>query len=117
MSHNSGGYFYYRYTYDCPYTDANGNHHTDDTYDTALYSPAARQDHKEQTKWYKEKFLPAAQADIEKNFYGDADRNTKGRKYDRYQSNFIRQIDFMWTKTLPTHDTGPLRGYAYGKEI
>jgi len=117
MSHSSGGYFYYRYTYACPYTDAKGNRFTDDTYDTALYSSVPRQDHKEQTKWYKETFLPAAEADVSKNFYGDADRNKQGRTYDRYQSNYIREIDFMWTDKPPRHDTGPLKGQIYGKKI
>ncbi|KAI1770993.1 hypothetical protein F4818DRAFT_219363 [Hypoxylon cercidicola] len=117
MSHKSGGYFYYRYTYECPYTDKDGHRHIDNTYDSALYSTGRRQDHNAQTAWYRNEFLPAAEEDIKKNFYGDADRNNEGLTYDRFRSNFIRQINFVWTTSPPTHDTGPLKGHIYGKEI
>lgn len=117
MSHKSGGYFYCRYTYECPYTDAHGNRHIDDHYDSALYSYAAKQDHKAQSEWYSEMFLPAAEADIQKNFYRDANRNKKGLKYDQFNSSYIKRLTFVWTDRPPTHNTGPLKGKIYGKEI
>src|SRR3569833_898708 len=106
MSHSSGGYFYYRYTYACPYTDAKGNRFPDDTYDTALYSSVPRQDHKEQTKWYKETFLQAAETDVTKNKKRNTNKNKQRRTNNQNQTNKNREFDFLWTVKPPRHDTG-----------
>ncbi|XXH01930.1 hypothetical protein Hte_008293 [Hypoxylon texense] len=117
MPHKKGGYFYCRYTYECPYTDAEGQRHVDNNNHAAMYSTAPLQDHIKLNKWYKDTFLPKAQAHIEKNYYGNVDRNGKGFTYDRFQSNFIKIISLNWTENPPTHDTGPLKGEIYGKKI
>ncbi|EAW19256.1 uncharacterized protein NFIA_092170 [Aspergillus fischeri NRRL 181] len=87
MSHKPGGYFYYRYTYMCPWTDTAGQSGTDNTYHSAVYTPVRKQDHTAQTTWYNNTAMPAVKADIEKNFYGDADRNRQGRVYERYNQH------------------------------
>ncbi|MCJ1423191.1 hypothetical protein MMC29_001073 [Sticta canariensis] len=115
MPHESNGYFYYRYTYHCPYTDAQGNRHIDTNYHSAYYSPA-REDHVAQTKWLREKALPAAQADIQK-FYSDANRNLKGLVYEPFNYQYIHQEAFWFTHTPDKHTSGPLKGLIFGREI
>ncbi|KAL2818744.1 hypothetical protein BDW59DRAFT_151928 [Aspergillus cavernicola] len=117
MSHNSGGYFYLSYKYSCPWTDTTGQTGTDTTYESAVYSEAQKEDHNAQTQWYKNKAMPAVKADIERNFYPDADRNRQGRTHNRYSGNYVFQIEFKWCGRLPVHSTGPLRLQAYGNEI
>ncbi|KAL3470442.1 hypothetical protein BJX99DRAFT_239560 [Aspergillus californicus] len=117
MSHQSGGYFYFRYSYSCPWTDTTGQTGTDTTYASAVYSKAQREDHNAQTQWYKNKAMPAVKADIERNFYPDAVRNRQGRTHYQYNEHYVNSLDFVWCKTLPTHSTGPLRLQPYGNEI
>jgi hypothetical protein len=117
MSHKPGGYFYYRYTYMCPWTDTAGQSGTDNTYHSAVYTPARKQDHTAQTTWYNNTAMPAVKADIEKNFYGDADRNRQGRTYERYNQQYVRQEQFMWCSKLPTHTTAGWETVPFGKQV
>lgn len=116
MSHPSTGYFYFRYTYQCPYTDDKGERKIDNTYHSAVYT-SHRADHAAQTKWFKEEAVPAAQADIQKNFYGDANRNKKGYKFEPFDQRYVHQEDFTFTTSPDKHTDGPLKGEIFGKKI
>ncbi|PGH14379.1 hypothetical protein AJ80_05969 [Polytolypa hystricis UAMH7299] len=117
MSHKSGGYFYLSHRYSCPWKDITGQTSIDNNYASAVYSEAQKQDHNAQTQWYKNKAMFAVKADIERNFYPDADRNKQGRTHNRYNENYVMQIEFKWCDKLPVHSIDPLRLQAYGKEI
>ncbi|KAL5351287.1 hypothetical protein ACLOAV_003139 [Pseudogymnoascus australis] len=117
MSHKTGGYFYFRYTYQCPYTDADGQNLTDNNYHTAIYTAVKKQDHAAQTAWYNDIAMPAVEADIRKNFYGATDRNNLGMTYERYNQQYVRRLDFAWYDTLPVHTSGPNKGHPFGKPV
>ena len=114
MSHPSTGFFYCRYTYTA-YWDSSEGVGFDDDFHTAYYTPA-RKDHQEQTNWYRDKFLPAAEADCVRiiNRYH---RNLKGRLYRPFDSKMIKVQEFMWTKSLPVHSDGPHKGLPFGRQI
>lgn len=117
MPHSSGGYFYYRYTYHCPWRSNTGQTGTENTYHSAVYTPVLKEDHRAQSEWYKHTAMPAVKADIERNFYPDADRNKRGITYERYNEKYVTQEDFRYYSNLPVHTTGHLKGFPFGKEI
>lgn len=117
MSHGTTGYFHCAYTYEAPYTDQQGNRVllSSPTYRAAFYSPA-KKNHQAQNNWFTEKFLPAAEAHIKKNYYGDVDRNKKGRTYERYNQKYmVHELKFC--EKLPVHHEGKHKGKPYGTEI
>ncbi|EJT79182.1 hypothetical protein GGTG_04270 [Gaeumannomyces tritici R3-111a-1] len=117
MSHGTVGYFHCAYTYEAPYTDQSGKRVLlpSPTYRSAFYSPA-KKDHQGQNEWFKDKFLPAAEAHIKKNYYGDVDRNNKGRTYERYNQKYmVHELKFC--EKLPVHHEGRFKGQPYGTQI
>ncbi|OJJ44577.1 hypothetical protein ASPZODRAFT_144543 [Penicilliopsis zonata CBS 506.65] len=117
MSHQSGGYFYYRYAYDCPWTDADGQTGIDYTFSSSVYSSAQKNTHEAQSKWFTNTAMPAVQEHIERNFYLKADRNKKGRVYERFNWQYVRKEVFKWCAKLPVHTDGPCKGSPSGQPV
>ena len=119
MSHSSVGYFYFRYTYNASYTtsqDKTPKMDPNAAYHSAVYTPAA-QSHSGQTEWYKTVCMPDVEWDIKTQYYGDADHNKLGRKYEPYNKQNVETQEFMWCQKLPMHSDGPLKGQPFGLQI
>lgn len=101
MSHESSGYFYYRYGYHCPYTESNGERKVETGFQSAIYTKVPKQDHKLQAQWRKYVVMPAVQVQIEQRYLPSLDLNRQGRTYDRYNETNVKEIAFKFCPKPP----------------
>ncbi|KAJ5153891.1 uncharacterized protein N7500_009330 [Penicillium coprophilum] len=117
MPHGGTGYFYYRWSYSCPWKhQTDGSSGTDDSFHSAVYTEVPREDHAAQTKWLKQCAMPVVEADT-RNYCANLNCNKQGRIYQGFNQLYVKQEKFMYTQNLPLHDFGNKKGQEFGKPI
>lgn len=125
MSHSGPGFFYFRFTYKCPWTDYTNNTSGEEhDFHSAYFAHVPREDHKKLSDWRNEKAMPAAREDIRKWYIGRNVENKgtnkpTGKVYKEFNELYI-QVEGgkpIYCQKLPLHDFGQHKGQPFGRKI
>lgn len=114
MSHGGPGYYYYRCSYRCKWTNPTNNTNGE-SHDWAagVFSEIKKQTHEGQKEWTINRALPSIREDIQR-WYQAVDANKDGKIFERFkESNIIPSNGgSKYCQSLPLKN-----GKPHGKEI